>query len=133
MTFKELAEKYKIRLIVQFGSSVTGKTHQLSDFDIAYLSAAPLDFAEKSELVLDLAVVLNIPIDKIDLTNINNASPLLLKEIFKTGQPFFQENNETFDRYKIYSSRLFDDSAFIFKDTERFLREKAKQHKASVN
>lgn len=110
MTIKELAKKYSVRLLVQFGSTVEGKTHQESDVDIAYLSAKKLGIMEEGRLILDLAQTLKIPIEKIDLGNIKGASSLFLKQIFDKGRPLYEIESSLFNEYQIYAyKRFFED------------------------
>ena len=79
---KELAEKYSLRLVLLFGSQVSGKTHKESDYDIGYLSKRPLDLNEEGKLIIDLMPVLEINDERlINLVNIKKSAPLLLHAI----------------------------------------------------
>jgi predicted nucleotidyltransferase len=133
MSLQDLVKKYKIRLMVQFGSTVNGFIHQESDIDIAYLNREILDLTEEGQLVLDLADVFKFPLDKIDLVRIKFASPLLLKEIFTQGKLLYQENNTLFDQFRIYSGRLFEESRPIFENNARVLQEAVKSYKQELD
>ena len=50
---KEIAQKYGLSFVALFGSQATGKTHQKSDIDIAYLSKNDLGLERESNLIFD--------------------------------------------------------------------------------
>jgi predicted nucleotidyltransferase len=78
----EIAERFGLALIVQFGSTVTGRTHARSDLDIAVRSlpgrSAPR-LAERAELEHALAEL--FPGRRIDLALLDHADPLFLKQV----------------------------------------------------
>ena len=125
MNLEDLIKKYSIRLLIQFGSTVSGRTHNESDVDIAYLSVRNLDLREEGQLIIDIADVFKFPVDKIELLKIKHASPLLLKEIFLNNIALYAENNTIFSQYKIYSIRLFEESKRIFENTARVVSQRA--------
>lgn len=53
----ELSDKYELKLVVLFGSQVSGRTHQESDYDVAYLSEKKLSSEEKTDFMYDLMPV----------------------------------------------------------------------------
>ena len=76
----DIARRYWVKLVLQFGSSVTGKTHARSDIDLAIQrDGAPLSFREHAELVHELQAL--FPNHEIDLALLNRADPLFLKQI----------------------------------------------------
>jgi len=81
--FQRLAEKHGIRLLIQFGSTVSGTTHPRSDVDIgALLDRSSLSLQEHAELLGDLQSL--YPDGKVDLVLINRADPLLLKKMMES-------------------------------------------------
>lgn len=72
----EIAKKYGLKLVVLFGSHVTGKLHTESDVDIAVLPERPLSFQNEMRLRADLVAVF----DRVDVTNLGTAAkqPLLM-------------------------------------------------------
>ena len=69
-----------IRLILQFGSTVSGRSHAASDVDLAVLLAQrPASLDEHVDLVADLQSLL--PGQDVDVALINGADPLFLKKI----------------------------------------------------
>lgn len=74
-----IARKFRLKLILAFGSEITGQAHALSDLDIAVLGGGELNWKGYSELIFDLEKVF---LDKkIDLVFLNRADPLLLYKI----------------------------------------------------
>jgi predicted nucleotidyltransferase len=81
--FARVAERHGIRLLVRFGSTVTGGTHASSDVDYGVLfdDAAP-DVSRLGELVADLQAL--IPGREVDVAVLNRADPLFLKQVADT-------------------------------------------------
>jgi predicted nucleotidyltransferase len=78
-----VARRHGIRLLLQFGSSVTGKTHPGSDVDLAVLLERPaLALEEYADLVHELQAL--FPGREVDLAVINHADPLFLKQVTDT-------------------------------------------------
>lgn len=76
----EIAQRHGIRLLLQFGSTVTGHVHQRSDVDLAVLLDRPsLQLDEHAQLLHDLQSL--YPDREVDLVLLNKADPLLLKKI----------------------------------------------------
>jgi len=77
----KIRRKYRIRLILAFGSRVKGFVHRNSDLDIGILydgKQKPVDVA------VDLQKVLHGY--EVDIVNLNRADPLLLNEVNKGCQ-----------------------------------------------
>jgi predicted nucleotidyltransferase len=73
-----IRQKYKIRIILAFGSRIGGIVHQDSDLDLGV-------FYEEEPKPLDVDVELQKVFSdyKVDLVDLNRADPLLLNEINK--------------------------------------------------
>ncbi len=83
-----IARAHGIRLLLQFGSTVTGRVHARSDIDLAVLLERPsLTLAERGELVHALQSL--FPDREIDLAVLNHADPLLLKQVMDTCRPLY--------------------------------------------
>ena len=77
---ERIARAYGIRLLLQFGSTVTRHVHAKSDVDLAVLLEQPaLTLDEQSRLAHDLQAL--FPEGEVDLAILNHADPLFLKEI----------------------------------------------------
>ncbi len=78
--FSAVARRHGIRLIVQFGSTVSGRAHPQSDLDIGVLlDRMPAGLDALVELETDVQRL--VPGRRLDLALINRADPLFLKQI----------------------------------------------------
>ena len=76
----EVCRAHGIRLALQFGSTVSGRTHGASDVDVAVLlERRPASLGAHADLVVDLQALL--PGQTVDVALINGADPLFLKQI----------------------------------------------------
>lgn len=117
---KEMADAYRLSLVVLFGSRATGKTHKGSDYDVAYLSEAPLSLSEESRLVVDLMQIFQS--EAIDLASIRGSSPLLLYEIVRTGRVLFERTPSLFTSLYIYALRVYEEARPLFELRSAFLK-----------
>ncbi len=86
---EKLAEKHKIKFIVLFGSRAKGNPREDSDFDIAVFMDNFYDMEKYSDALSGLARIFGVFEDKIDLTDLKNANPLLRYEITRQGKLLF--------------------------------------------
>ena len=99
---KKVAKKYKLQLLVFFGSRVTDKYRENSDFDFAFYPEKNIDFDTYSNLLFEISNI--IKADNIDLIDIkNNDDPILRKEILLNGMCIFEKYPYLFEEYKINS------------------------------
>lgn len=104
---KKIAKKYKIRLILMFGSRVNKKTHQLSDVDIGILfEKNQINFEKYSRLLHDLQKF--FPEKELDMVIINNTDPLFLAKILENCQLLFGKKKDL-NELKLYSFHQFCD------------------------
>lgn len=124
----KIAKKYGLELVLLFGSFASGKKHKDSDYDIAVLTEENKnisDIKNYTDVLFFLSKVLEIPSQKMDLTNLNNANPLLRYEITMKGKLVFGDKN-LFDEYRAWSFRNYIDSQPLF-NLEHHLIEKRHQ------
>ena len=81
--YADLALRHGIVLLLQFGSSVTGKTHARSDLDLAVLLGRT-SFSLKEQLALQADLERLHPGRSVDLVVLDVADPLLLKKVMET-------------------------------------------------
>lgn len=125
----EIKEKYGLRLLILFGSRVSGKLHKESDYDIAYLSRRVLTFEDEGRLISDLMKIVETSDERlINLVNIREAGPLLLKEIFREHQVLFKEKGDTYQAYKIYSIKNYLDSRSLFELKDFLIKKYLTEH-----
>jgi len=103
----KIRKKYNLVLILLHGSQVSGKTHSASDIDIAVLPKPGVSF-DLLNLYTDLGKVIK-PADKLDITNLANADPLLLftvttesKLISGSGKIYTSLKLTAFKKYNNY-------------------------------
>ena len=103
-----IRKKYKIRLILAFGSRVRGIVHKDSDLDLGVLY-------EEEQKPLDVAAALQeiFPYYEVDLVNLNRANPLLLNEVNRECRLLSGEETDyhnfrilAFHRYQDYKPYL---------------------------
>ena len=77
---EDLARRHGILLLLQFGSTVSGRARADSDLDLAVLlDRAPAGLTDRSALIGDLQAL--SPDPDVDVAQVNRADPLLLKKI----------------------------------------------------
>ncbi|MGH7391824.1 MAG: type VII toxin-antitoxin system MntA family adenylyltransferase antitoxin [Candidatus Rokuibacteriota bacterium] len=116
---ERIARTYGIRLLLQFGSTVTGHVHQKSDVDLAVLlDRAPLGLEEHAGLVHELQRLL--PDRDVDLAVLNHADPLFLKKVTEQSRLLFGAPAElarlqllAFKRYQDYRKYLDLERRFV--------------------
>ena len=85
---ESLAHKHDIALIVQFGSTLTGRTHAQSDCDLGVLfEHAPESLGALADVVADLQCL--SPGREVDVAVLNHADPLFLKQVMDRGQRLY--------------------------------------------
>jgi uncharacterized protein len=96
----EITEKYKIKMLIYFGSYHTEYFNYESDIDIAFLSSGALDSSEQLQLLEDLIIFHRK--SEIDLVDLQKADPLLRYEVAVNGKVFYEEEPDFFDRYALF-------------------------------
>jgi len=119
---KEIAQKYGLSFVALFGSQATGKTHQKSDIDIAYLSKNDLGLERESNLIFDLSAIFRN--ENIDLLNLKNAKPLLYYGVFKNCRVIFEKTPLIFQTLRAYAFKKYIETKPLYE--ERFKRLEAK-------
>ncbi len=104
---ERIARKYGIRLILQFGSTVTGPLHPASDVDIAVLLERPAPTLEEHAGLLHELQGL-FPDREVDLAVLNRADPLFLKKVTESCRLLYGEPS-ALQRLKLYAFRRYQD------------------------
>ncbi len=103
----ELARRYGIRMILQFGSSVSGPVHDRSDVDVAVLlDRSSPSLREQDELAAELQAL--FPGREIDLAVLNRADPLFLKKILERCRLLYRSPRAVHD-LRLYAFRRYQD------------------------
>lgn len=102
-----IARKYGIRLLLQFGSSVTGKVHPGSDVDLGVLLERPqLALGEHAGLQHELQRLFTDR--EVDLAFLNHADPLFLKKVTEDCRLLHGAQTDL-QRLKIYAFKRYQD------------------------
>jgi predicted nucleotidyltransferase len=118
----QLARTYGMRLLVQFGSSVTGILHARSDVDIGVLLDRPaLSLDEHARLLAELQRL--FPDREVDLAFLNHADPLFLKKV-TDGCRLLHGAEADLQRLKLYAFKRYHDHR-KYLDLERRFVERA--------
>ena len=105
----ELAKKYGLFLVVLFGSQATGKTHTGSDVDIGVIAGNDFDYKQAHALEEKLASLFK-RLD-IEVVNLRQVSPLLLKRVAGNGKLLYENRPGQFIRLKVRAVRAYADTA----------------------
>jgi predicted nucleotidyltransferase len=105
--FESLARKHGIRLLLQFGSTISGHVHVRSDVDVAVLlERAPASLHEYGALATDLQDC--FPGRELDLAIVNRANPLFLKQIVD-GSRLLYGSPRVFAELRMYAFKRYQD------------------------
>lgn len=107
MDFSPVIKEYDLILLLAFGSYGTERFTQGSDIDLAYQARHPLSPDEELRLLRDMIFIFHR--DRIDLVNLNKASPLLMLEIATKGRVLYEEK-DGFLRFKLKASARYADT-----------------------
>lgn len=120
------AGKIGITMAVLFGSQAQGVADVLSDYDIAILTDSANTIHDNmnrySDVLEFFAKELGIPEEKLDISSINEANPLLKYGIFANGILLFGDVDE-FDEQRAMAFREYIDAEQLF-NLERVLNKK---------
>lgn len=104
---RELAQRFGIRVVLQFGSTVTGTTHDDSDLDLAVQFDTPI-LSLGTILELQEAFQSQFPGRKVDLAILNLADPLFRRKIMESCRILFGTSQD-FARLRLYSFKTYQD------------------------
>ncbi len=119
LKIEKIAKKFKLKLIIVFGSFASGKNRTSSDLDVAVSGMIGVSFSEQINLINEFSRIFN---KNIDLSVLNNANPLLLFEVSKNSILLYG-NREEFLKFKLYAFKSYGDYAPYF-EMEKNLNKK---------
>jgi predicted nucleotidyltransferase len=121
----DIARTYGLRLVLLFGSRVSGKTHAESDYDIGYVSREPLTLAQQGTLISDLMRVVQVHDERsIDLVNLRTAPPLLLHIATSEGVPLYEEEPTSLATLQAYAFARYMETLPLRKANYEQLKER---------
>jgi uncharacterized protein len=103
----DVARRHGIRLLVEFGSSVTGHLHARSDRDLAVLlDRVPESLVAHADLLADLQDL--FPGREVDVAILNRADPLFLKKITERCR-LLHGSHRDLHQLRMYAFRRYQD------------------------
>lgn len=118
-----LAKKYKLDLIILFGSHAKGTATSTSDLDIAFMSSSDLTPKKEQDIYDDFAKVFQR--EDIDLINLKTAYNVLLEfEVLTYGEVLYQKSRKFFLDRKLKAFFNYQDFSCYFKQQKNALFKK---------
>ena len=110
-------------LLIQFGSTVTGRTHPGSDLDLAVLlERVPTSFDAAADLISDLQALASG--ENVDVSVLNHADPLFLRRVVAEARLLYGSRTRmaelqllAFKRYEDYRPYLAFERAYVARHT----------------
>lgn len=102
-----IARRFGLRLILQFGSTVTRMTHDRSDLDLAIqLDSFPVSL----QTILEIQEALQVRFagSEVDLAIVNRANPLFLQKIVESCRLLFGTPQD-FARLRLHAFKAYQD------------------------
>ncbi|MFV1977120.1 MAG: nucleotidyltransferase domain-containing protein [Candidatus Scalindua sp.] len=100
-----LLQDKELKLVLLFGSSVSGKVHKQSDIDLAFLYDKPADILSLTNNVVRL-----LRTDSIDVVDLKHASPLLKFAVARTCKIIHERQQGDFNEFYSLSFRMYIDT-----------------------
>lgn len=99
-----LSDKISPLLIILFGSRNTGRINLESDIDIAFLSEKEIDKYDIFLLAQELAAIINIEVDLIDLSK---ASTVFQAQIIHTGRTIYCKDQQLKAEFELKTFKMY--------------------------
>ena len=113
-----LFRKEAPQLVLLFGSMAKGSIHGKSDIDIAFLFDQPVDL-----LALTNEVVKLLHSDRVDVVDLQRASPLLRFSAAKKGAVLFERSDGLFNEFLSLAFRMYVDTKKLRDARRQMIRE----------
>lgn len=104
---QRIAREHGIRLLLQFGSTVSGQTHPGSDVDLAVQLERPDPTLDEHARLLHALQAL-FPEREVDLAILNHADPLFLKKVVENCR-LLHGTPAALQRLQLYAFRRYQD------------------------
>ncbi len=100
-----LAQKYKLKLVLLFGSQATGLTHSKSDVDIGVLGEGPISFDDRLSITGDLYTIFKR--GDVEIADLRTSPPLLQREATMEGIVLYESGPNIFERFLMFAQKNF--------------------------
>jgi uncharacterized protein len=101
-----VAHRHGIQLLLQYGSTIAGRTHARSDIDLGVVLAHVPSMDEYGALVTDLQQL--FPGHDVDLAILNHADPLFLKKVLERCSLLYGSVSQL-QQLKLYAFKRYQD------------------------
>jgi predicted nucleotidyltransferase len=119
LNIAKVAKKFKLKLILIFGSFARGRQRKDSDLDIAVFGSKGISFNEEIKIIGELSSIFR---KNVDLSVLNTANPLLTFQASKNSILLYG-SKEDFLKFKMYAFSRYNDY-FPYFAMERSLNKK---------
>jgi predicted nucleotidyltransferase len=116
--FDAIARSHRARLLLQYGSTISGRTHPGSDVDVAVLFEDTPAYACLGALLADLEGA--FPGRTVDLGLLNRADPLFLKKVLESAR-LLAGSPRDLALLRLYAFRRYQDHRRFLRLEERHL------------
>jgi predicted nucleotidyltransferase len=116
--FDAIARRHGARLLVQFGSTVSGHAHAASDVDVAVFFEGDPNYTRLGGLLADLEPVFQGRV--VDLGLLNRADPLFLKKVLENAR-LLAGSPRDLALLRLYAFRRYQDHRRFLRLEERHL------------
>jgi predicted nucleotidyltransferase len=127
---QELSQKHDLKLLLLFGSQISGKTHAGSDYDFAFLSERDFDFGDRARLRDDLASLVHFE-SEVEEVDLKEAHPFLLKEIL-ANHKVLHSSGSAYEEFYSYAFRTCLDSKRLFDVQEALYQKTVTKYRQNV-
>lgn len=123
---QKVAERHRIRLMIQFGSTVTGQRHPRSDLDLAVLLDSP-DLSMQTMLEIQESLQELFRGQTVDLAFINRADPLFLKKMVERCRLLYGDARDL-ARLRLYAFKRYQDHRRFLELERRYVERQASRY-----
>ncbi len=113
-----LIEAEGLRLVVLFGSVVSGKVHGNSDIDIAFLFDGPIDI-----IALTNKVSMLLRTDNVDVIDLRHAGPVLRFAAARDGRLLYERSAGLFHEFYSLAFRRYVDTGKLRDARQKVIRD----------
>ncbi|MEK7621979.1 MAG: nucleotidyltransferase domain-containing protein [Patescibacteria group bacterium] len=107
---EKLATENDLRFIVLFGSQASGAANKQSDYDVALMSRHPqplyANFNRFTQILDRLSNALQVPEQKLDLTDLHNEDILLRYQIVLDGELLVGDIDD-YENFRVFTVREY--------------------------
>jgi len=120
----DICRRFKINLVVLFGSRAKGWESRESDYDIGiWIENCPFDPDPKKETAIWEAFAELLGTDRVDLLILNRANGALSYEIASHGIPLYEGVPFAFQKFQVLATKRYEDMKRIDRWNRRYIED----------